>query len=642
MFDLQALCLVVVLMPLGAALTVGLLGKQIGRKGAHRVTITAVGLSFLLSLIILKYLYWDDGDPLNFNLYIWAKTSYFNFQIGFLIDRLTILMMLVVTFVSWMVHIYTIGYMQDDPGYQRFFSYIACFTFGMLMLVMSNNFLQLFFGWEMVGLMSYLLIGFWFKKETAVLANLKAFIVNRIGDFGFVLGIAAVLQSFGSLEYQTIFKTVRFVAEQGTAIDFICLALFMGAMGKSAQIPLHVWLPDSMEGPTPISALIHAATMVTAGVFMLARLSPLFEYSEIALNVILVIGALTCVLMGLVGVVQNDIKRISAYSTLSQLGYMMTAMGVSAYPIGIFHLTTHAFFKALLFLGAGSVIIAMHHEQDIWKMGNLKKYMPVTYGTMLIGSLALSGFPFFSGFYSKDLIIEAVHVSILPGAAFAYPIVLGSVYVTALYTFRSFFVVFHTKERMSQTILQQLRESPAVMILPLVLLAIPACSAGALLVKPLFQDFFQGSITILPQHTAFKSLQAKFTGAWAMGMHGFYSPSVWLCIAGIASAWLAYVQMPNIPNVLQKKFGLFDQLLRAKFGFDLFNQQVLAAGVRQLGSVCWYGGDQWLIDGVGVNGSANTISRMAYFMRKFQRGYLYQYAFIMILGFLVLLAWIIL
>ncbi|HQY22441.1 MAG TPA: NADH-quinone oxidoreductase subunit L, partial [Gammaproteobacteria bacterium] len=538
METIKGLSLAVVLFPLGAALIAGLLGRQIGVKGAHSVTIFAVTVSFILSLYLLYVLYSGQSTSFNFKLYTWGRSAHTDFQVGFLIDRLTVLMMSVVTFVAWVVHIYTVGYMYQDPGYQRFFCYISLFTFGMLTLVMSNNFLQLFFGWEMVGLMSYLLIGFWFNKKTAVAANLKAFIVNRIGDFGFILGIAAVFYCFGTLDYAIVFEQVSNIVSMKQAfafsaditlpaITFICLALFMGAMGKSAQIPLHVWLPDSMEGPTPISALIHAATMVTAGVFMIARLSPLFEYSDVALNFILVIGSLTCLLMGLVGIVENDIKRIIAYSTLSQLGYMMTAMGVSAYPIGIFHLSTHAFFKALLFLGAGSVILALHHEQDIWKMGGLRRKMPITYTTMLVGSLALVGFPLFSGFYSKDLIIEAVKLSHLPAAGFAYYIVLGSVFITALYTFRLFFVVFHTQSRRDKERAHHTQESPAIIWVPLVLLAIPSFIAGAFLVEPLFQNFFQGAIVMHKLHDGFAVLDREFNamGGGVIGMtsHGLRS-----------------------------------------------------------------------------------------------------------------------
>jgi len=639
--DFVVTCLIVFL-PLLAALISGLFGSVIGRRNAHVLTNLAVGISCLLSIFIMKRLFLDEQPAFNFKLYTWGQSGELSFQIGFLIDRLSALMMLVVTFVSWMVHLYTIGYMHEDPGYQRFFSYISLFTFGMLMLVMSNNFLQLFFGWEMVGLMSYLLIGFWFQKESAIFANLKAFIVNRVGDFGFVLGIAGVLYYFGTLDYIPVFSKIKPIAlNEGTshAITLICLFLFLGAMGKSAQVPLHVWLPDSMEGPTPISALIHAATMVTAGIFMLARLSPLFECSDFVLNIILIVGTMTCFLMGLVGVVQNDIKRIIAYSTLSQLGYMMTAMGVSAYPIGLFHLTTHAFFKALLFLCAGSVILSLHHEQDIWQMGNLKKRLPITYFTMLIGSLALVGFPLFSGFYSKDLIIEAVKLSHLPAASFAYWVVLGNVFITALYTFRLFFVVFHTKERMSRAKFKHIHESPIIILIPLVLLALLSLVSGVGLVGLIFQDFFREAIVIHPQHVSFATLQEEFQGVFAMTTKGFTSLTFGLSLSGILIAWLCYVKEPQFAHFFQKRLSLFYHILKNKFGFDDFNQWLFASGTRSIGWLCWQLGDRWLIDDIGVNGTARMVYRLSKLLRRIQTGYLYHYAFIMILGFLFLLAW---
>lgn len=644
MVNIETLCLAVVFLPLGAALIAGLGGKTIGLKGAHSVTIFGISFSLILSLYLLYVLYVGDTTSFNFNLYTWGKSGQSDFQIGFLIDRLTVLMMSVVSFVSWVVHIYTVGYMHQDPGYQRFFCYISLFTFGMLMLVMSNNFLQLFFGWEMVGLMSYLLIGFWFNKKTAVAANLKAFIVNRVGDFGFILGIAALFYCFGTLDYALIFSQVSHIAllkqafifsgESVSLLTFICLALFVGAMGKSAQIPLHVWLPDSMEGPTPISALIHAATMVTAGVFMIARLSPLFEYSEVALNFILIVGSVTCLLMGLVGVVENDIKRIIAYSTLSQLGYMMTAMGASAYPIGIFHLSTHAFFKALLFLGAGSIILALHHEQDIWKMGGLRRKMPITYITMLIGSLALVGFPLFSGFYSKDLIIEAVKLSHLPAAGFAYCVVLGGVFITALYAFRLFFVVFHKNTH------QHAQESPVIIWMPLVLLAIPSLIAGGWLVGPLFQDYFKEAIVIHKLHDGFSVLAREFKtmgGTMGMTFHGLRSAPFWLGIAGILTAWFCYMVCPSIPAIIQKRFGFLYRLLRIQYGFNAFNQGVLARGARGLGTFLWRFFDICLIDGFGVNGLAHSIGRLSQVFRRMQTGYLYHYVFLMIVGFLFLI-----
>ncbi len=646
-------CLIVVFSPLLAAIIAGLGKKIVGRAGAHSITIMAVAISFFTSMLIAKQMFLDKSIPmqLDMSLYTWAAMEPIRFQVGFLLDPLTVLMMCVVTFVSWMVHIYTIGYMHDDPGYQRFFSYISLFTFAMLMLVMSNNFLQLFFGWEAVGVVSYLLIGFWFKRESAIFANLKAFLVNRVGDFGFLLGIAAVLMTFGTLDYLPVFTHAPAIASHNPTIEIIAgydwsiftvigILLFIGAMGKSAQVPLHVWLPDSMEGPTPISALIHAATMVTAGVFMVARMSPLFEYSDTALAFVMIIGATTCFLMGLVGIVQNDIKRVVAYSTLSQLGYMVTALGVSAYAAGIFHLMTHAFFKALLFLGAGSVIIAMHHEQDIRQMGGLRKYMPITYITMLLGSLALVGFPFFSGFYSKDTIIEAVHLSNLPGAQVVYWLVLGSVFVTALYSFRMFFLVFHTKERMDEHTRSHLHESPMVVWLPLVLLAIPSVVIGALFAGDVFGDFFSNSIFVLPEHNVMKTLSEEYHGAVAMALHGFTSMPFFLAIAGIVVAYVFYVLKPSLADNTRKLFSPLYTLLINKYGFDAFNQTVLAGGTRGLGKFFWHVGDEKLIDGLIVNGSAKTVGMTAKVLRHLQSGYVYHYAFAMITGLIALSLWL--
>lgn len=650
---LPILTLLVVLLPLCAAIIAGLFSKIIGKVGAHCITILAVGLSFLFSSIILNALVFEDVNPFDFTWYLWGSSGTAQFQIGFLIDRLSALMMVVVTFVSWMVHIYTIGYMRGDPGYQRFFSYISLFTFGMLMLVMANNFLQLFFGWEAVGLMSYLLIGFWFQRESANQASLKAFLINRVGDMGFLIGIAGVLYYFGTLDYKAVFENMEIVAFgsnglklsdsfEVSGITFIAICLFIGAMGKSAQVPLHVWLPDSMEGPTPISALIHAATMVTAGVFMLARMSPLFEFSDTALSVVMVVGGITALLTGLLGVVQNDIKRIIAYSTLSQLGYMMTAMGASAYAVGIFHLMTHAFFKALLFLAAGSVIVAMHHEQNIWKMGNLRKYMPITYWTMLIGSLALIGFPGFSGFFSKDLIIMAVENSTQDGSGFAYAVVLGSVFITALYTFRLFFVVFHGKERMNEAERSHLHESPMVITVPLILLAIPSVIAGAIFVGPMFSGFFGNSINVHANHEAMEQLASVFTDAMDMIWHGFISAPFWLAMLGLATAWYCYLKQPKIPDAICNRFSWIYFVLKEKYGFDAFYEWFATKCGRGIGWICWRLGDEWLIDGVGVNGTADNIGRLSILGQKFQTGYIYHYAFVMITGFLVLTAWMIL
>ena len=640
--------LLVVLAPLVGCLLAGLCGHWIGRAGAHSVTILGV----LTALLGSAWIFWQlvQGVPsLNQTIYVWSVSGDMTFQVGFLIDKLTALMMLVVTFVSLMVHIYTIGYMQEDAGYQRFFSYISLFTFSMLMLVMANNFLQLFFGWEAVGVVSYLLIGFWFKKDSAVFANLKAFLVNRVGDLGFLLGIAVIFRYFGSLDYHVVFANmpefargghsiVLFAGHSWSVITLMCILLFIGAMGKSAQVPLHVWFPDSMEGPTPISALIHAATMVTAGVFMVARMSPIFEFSDTARMVVLLIGALTACSMGLLGLVQNDIKRVIAYSTLSQLGYMVTALGASAYAVGIFHLMTHAFFKALLFLAAGSVIIGMHHEQDIRKMGNLKKYMPITYLTALIGSIALAGIPPFAGFFSKDMIIEAVSLSSLPGATFAYWAVLLSVFVTALYTFRLFFLVFHTKERMESHTKDHLHESPAVVWFPLVALAIPSMVIGYFTIGDLlFGDYFGSAIFVLPEQNALTTIAHHYQGAWALSLHAVQTIPFWLAIGGVVTAWLLYVQLPQIPAWFAKTFNGVYQILLKKYGFDEFNQWFFARGARAVGEKLWQYGDVKCIDGIMVNGSANMIGRLSLLLRTVQSGYLYHYVFAMIAGLCLLL-----
>ena len=576
-------------------------------------------------------------------------------EIGFLVDRLSLLMMSVVTFVSLMVHIYTIGYMHDDPGYQRFFSFISLFTFAMLMLVMSNNFLQLFFGWEAVGLVSYLLIGFWFKKESAITANLKAFLVNRVGDFGFLLGIAGIVMFTNSLDYYEVFEQAPFIASQNlpiingiswNAMTVICILRFIGAMGKSAQAPLHVWLPDSMEGPTPISALIHAATMVTAGIFMVARMSPLFELSETALAFVLVIGAITAFFMGLLGIIQNDIKRVVAYSTLSQLGYMTVALGVSAYGAAIFHLMTHAFFKALLFLAAGSVIIAMHHEQDIRKMGGLKKYLPITYWTSLIGSLALIGFPGSSGFFSKDALIEAVKYSHWEGQGaiywIAYLSVLLGVFVTALYSFRMFFLVFHGKERMDKKTKSHLHEPPKVVTMPLILLAIPSLIIGWITIEPiLFGSYFNEVIYVLPQHDVLRNMTPDFHGSFDFLMHSFSAGlAFYLALAGVLTAWFLYIKKPHIPALINSKLKLLVHLLEEKYYFDKLWMSVFPKMGKAIGYFLWKQGDEKIIDNGLVNGTASTIRSLSFVMRKLQTGYLYHYAFAMILGLISILTWL--
>jgi len=646
---MQNVYLSIVLAPLFGAIVAGLLGRRIGRSGAHWVTIIGVAVSFLLSLVVLRHHVLDGAEPYNGSVYTWMVVEGIRLEIGFLVDNLTAVMISTVTFVSLMVHIYTIGYMHDDDGYQRFFSYIALFTFAMLMLVMANNFLQLFFGWEGVGLVSYLLIGFWYKRETAIFAGMKAFLVNRVGDFGFLLGIAAVLMVFNSIDYADVFAAAPLMAGMTVQIipgmdwslmTVICILLFIGAMGKSAQVPLHVWLPDSMEGPTPISALIHAATMVTAGIFMVSRMSPLFELSETALSFVLIIGSITALFMGFLGVVQNDIKRVVAYSTLSQLGYMTVALGVSAYSAAIFHLMTHAFFKALLFLGAGSVIIAMHHEQDIRKMGGLWRYMPITWITFLLGTLALIGTPGFAGFYSKDSILEAVHASHIPGASFAYFAVIVGVLITSFYSFRLYFLVFHGKERMDHHTQEHLHETPAVVTVPLILLAIPSVVIGAMTIQPLlFGNVFEGVIQVAPNHNVLEHIAAHFHGAMNFALHGLIGLPFMLVLAGFGLAYYLYMVRPDLPDQIQQRFtGLYDVMIR-KYLFDEIYQVVFMRGCRSLGTALWKYGDAGLIDGLMVNGTARLVGWFAAVARQVQTGYLYTYAFAMIIGLLILLTW---
>ena len=649
---MESVYLAIPLASLAGAIIAGLFGSKIGRSGAHWVTIIGVGVSCLLSLVVLKDVVLDGAEIYNQSVYVWMISDGIRFEVGFLIDSLTALMIVVVTSVSLMVHIYTIGYMADDPGYQRFFCYIALFTFSMLMLVMSNNFLQLFFGWEAVGLVSYLLIGFWYTRETAIFANMKAFLVNRVGDFGFLLGIAVLLTYTGSLDYYEVFeRSDRMVSAtlqvipglDWSVITLACILLFIGAMGKSAQVPLHVWLPDSMEGPTPISALIHAATMVTAGIFMVARMSPLFELSETALSVVLVIGATTAFFMGLIGIVQNDIKRVVAYSTLSQLGYMTVALGASAYSAAIFHLMTHAFFKALLFLAAGSVIIAMHHEQDIRKMGGLKKYMPITYWVALVGSLSLIGFPGFAGYFSKDAIILAAQNADIPGAGYAYTMVLLGVFVTAFYTFRLFFLVFHGEERMDEHTRSHLHETSPVVTVPLILLAIPSAIIGWLTVDAvLFGGYFDNAIIILEQHGAMAAVAEVFHGPANFVVHGFSGPVLYLAAGGVISSWYIYLKKPSIAEVFQRRFNFIYNLLDQKYYFDRFNQFVFAGSCRGIGHLLWRLGDTLLIDGLLVNGSAKLVGWLSGVIRHVQTGYLNHYAFAMISGLILLLGWVVL
>ena len=683
MSNMQNLYLLVPLAPLVGAVAAGLFGKVLGRTWTHRITILMVAVSLFASIAIFQDVM--AGNTFNGPVYQWMTSGHTSFEVGFLIDRLSVVMMLVVTFVSLMVHIYTIGYMAKDPGYQRFFSYISLFTFSMLMLVMANNFMQLFFGWEAVGLVSYLLIGFWYTRPTAIYANLKAFLVNRVGDFGFLLGIGLVLMVFGTLDYASVFANAASHANDIAPIpgvswnlmSAICILLFIGAMGKSAQFPLHVWLPDSMEGPTPISALIHAATMVTAGIYMVARMSPLFELSDTALSFVMIIGAITALFMGFLGIIQNDIKRVVAYSTLSQLGYMTVALGASAYSVAIFHLMTHAFFKALLFLAAGSVIMAMHHDQDIRNMGGLRKYMPYTWITALIGSLALIGTPLFSGFYSKDSIIEAVKLSHLSGSGFAYFAVVAGVFVTAFYSFRMYFLVFHGKERFGKAHHevapahkshdahdthdahasqddahatphdehhhglapgQKPHETPWVVWLPLVLLAVPSLAIGYFTIEPmLFGNYFRDAIYIGPGHHVMTEMREEFHGAWAMAIHGLTTLPFWLALAGVVTAWFFYLKRPDIPAAIKNKFGGIYTLLDNKYYFDRFNDWFFAGGARGASGYLWKFGDVKLIDGLMVNGSAKLIGMLSGVVRRFQTGYIYHYAFSMIIGVFVLL-----
>jgi NADH-quinone oxidoreductase subunit L len=638
----------IVLAPLSAAFVAGLFGRTIGRAGAHIITIAGVATSLVLSSWVLLGLLDGRLETFNETIYVWGVSDGITMNVGFLVDRLSALMMTVVTFVSLMVHIYTIGYMKDDDGYQRFFAYISLFTFAMLMLVMANNFLQLFFGWEAVGVVSYLLIGFWFKRPSAIHANMKAFLVNRVGDFGFILGIAAVVYFSGSLDYAEVFASASQIEGQSievfqgrpwSAATLICLLLFVGAMGKSAQVPLHVWLPDSMEGPTPISALIHAATMVTAGIFMVARMSPLFELSTTALSFVLIIGATTALFMGLLGLVQNDIKRVVAYSTLSQLGYMNVALGASAYAAGIFHLMTHAFFKALLFLAAGSVIIALHHEQDMRRMGGLRRYMPITYWTALIGSLALIGFPGFSGFFSKDAIIEAVHGASIAGAGYAYFCVLVGVFVTALYTFRMIFLVFHGEERIDPSAKEHLHESPAVVTLPLILLAVPSLVIGWLTVEPVLFGGYFGEALVTNS-----GAQQESTDALHFLLHALTAAPLPLILAlsGVATAWYFYLHRPGLADQLSGRLSGLYRVLKNNYYFDEFNEKIIAGGSRTLGRGLWRAGDELLIDGAVVNGSARLVGWLAAVSKRIQSGYLYHYAFAMIFGLAVMLGWFLL
>ena len=664
MSSVPTIYLIIALAPLLGAVLAGLfgtgfLGHQVSRFMAHRITTSLVGLSTVLSFYVLYDV--AQGNTFEGTWYVWAMVGSYKMEVGFLIDPLSALMMTVVTFVSLMVHIYSIGYMSDDDGYERFFAYISLFTFSMLMLVMANNMMQLFFGWEAVGLVSYLLIGFYYKRETAIFANMKAFIINRVGDFGFILGIGLLFAYTGSLNYVEVLgeaeqlSTLTLPGTDWLLLTVVCVCLFVGAMGKSAQVPLHSWLPDSMEGPTPISALIHAATMVTAGIYMVARFSPIFEFSDTALSLMIVVGALGALFLGILGIVQNDIKRIIAYSTLSQLGYMVVALGASAYSIAIFHMMMHAAFKALLFLAAGSVIMALHHNQDIRYMGGLKKHMPITYYTFLIGALSLAAFPFFSGFYSKEHIIEAAGAATVWGSGFAYFCVTLGALVTSLYIFRAFFVVFHGSERYDQAPHDdehahddhhadhdKPKESPWVVTLPLIALAIPSIFAGAILTQPLlFGGFFTELNSVQHAgHDAMRVLAQDWHGWFAYGLHSVMTLPFYLAIGGIVITWYCYVINPKAPAAIEKALSFLKPVFDNKYYFDWLNEKVIARFARWFGNELWVKFDQGLIDGVFVNGSAKVVAAFAAVSRRLQTGYIYHYAFLMIIGLVALITFI--
>ena len=639
--------LTIVLAPLIGAIIVGLAGHRLGRTLSHSITILGVTVSTVLALYVFNHHVLNGAEVFNENIYTWMQVGGLNMSVGFLVDNLTSVMLLVVSFVSLMVHIYTIGYMQEDEGYTKFFSYISLFTFAMFMLVISNNFMQLFFGWEAVGLVSYLLIGFWHHKESAVEASLKAFLVNRVGDFGFLLGIAVLLMFFGTLDYVETFTLANQVNGQTifgdiSVITVICLLLFVGAMGKSAQVPLHIWLPGSMEGPTPISALIHAATMVTAGIFMVSRMSPIFELSDVALTVVMLVGAITAIFMGLLGIVQNDIKRVVAYSTLSQLGYMTVALGVSAYSVAIFHLMTHAFFKALLFLAAGSVIVALRHEQDIRKMGALRKKMPITYITALIGTLALIGFPGFAGFYSKDMIIEAVHFSNLPFSDWVYYAVVFGVFITAFYSLRMFFIVFHGESRLDQHTEEHVHETALSITVPLILLAIPSVIIGYLTIEPmLFTGWLDNSIHIdAVAHGSVAALKEHFHSAFSLMLHAIVTVPFWMMVGGSLAAWVFSLYRTDWAKKIQERFHRTNYVLESLYGFDRLNDIIFVKGSRKLGEFLWRVSDMTIIDQIVVNSSARLMRFMGSVIRPVQTGYLYHYAFFMIIGLMLVLTWV--
>ena len=648
----KILSLISLFAPLLGCLVAGWAGRFIGKRGAHWVTISLMVVSFVCAISVFKWVVLD-GKSFNGTIYSWGSSGNFHFNVGLMIDHLTAVMMSIVTFVSMLVHLYSVGYMADDPSNQRFFSYVSLFTFAMLLLVTANNFFQLFVGWEGVGFVSYLLIGFWFSKESAAEGSLKAFIVNRIGDFGFILGIAAVLDYFGTLDYVPVFDRVQslatttisiFPGASWSIITVICVLLFIGAMAKSAQVPLHVWLPESMEGPTPISALIHAATMVTAGVFMVARLSPMFEFSEPALSMVLIIGATGALFTGLLAFVENDIKRVVAYSTMSQLGYMMAANGASVFNASIFHLLTHACFKALLFLSSGAVIIAMHHDQDLRNMGNLKKYMPVTYLCFLVGALALSAIPPFAGYYSKDSIIEAVHLSMIPGAKYAYWCLLLGAFVTGFYIFRAFFMAFHTKERMSEEVRRHLKETHWTMMVPMIGLAIPSIVLGAALINAILYEspgLLGSSIFISPKYNVIVEMYSNYHGFIHQAIHSVLTLPLWFAVAGVFSAWLVVIPMPYIRDRLAERLPRLRKVLIAQYGFDWLSEKLIVPCTQSMAKAFFYTGDLKILDHYIVNGFGRSITRISRFVRRLQTGYLYHYAFVMVVGLLSFLFWLI-
>lgn len=652
MENLHLLIPIIILSPLIGSIFAGVFRHQVGARGAHAITISGISLAFIASLVVARDFVLAGAPAVDITFYQWVASGAFNFHVGVLIDHLSSMMLVFVTFVSLMVHIYSMGYMSKDPGYQRFFSYVSLFTFAMLVLVLADNLMLLFFGWEGVGLVSYLLIGFWFNRPAAVTGSLKAFLVNRVGDVGFLLGIAMILMYFGSLNYQDIFPNVTAVSHatiqiipgvEWSVATMMCLLLLIGAMGKSAQVPLHVWLPESMEGPTPISALIHAATMVTAGIYMISRMSPLFELSATALSVVLIIGATTCLSMGILGVFQYDIKKVIAYSTLSQLGYMIAACGVSAFSAGMFHLFTHACFKALLFLAAGSVIIAMHHEQDIRKMGGLRKYMPITYVTFLIGALSLAAIPPFSGFYSKDSIIELVGLSNIPGSSYAYFCVTAGAFVTALYTFRVFFLTFHTRERMDEDTRRHLKESPWSVTIPLILLAIPSAILGFFMIEPMLArdpSLLGSSIVVAKQFNVIALWREHFDGALSMMLETLTTLTFWLALSGVFVAWVMCARNPEFSEALKKRFSFLHHVMMKKYGFDDFNHFIFVRGTIGLGRFLFRQGDMRIIDGWIVNGIGRLVNWFSFVTRKLQTGYLYHYAFSMVIGLLVFLGWL--